>query len=157
MMPGRRGIVHHYHHRFAPAGIEYPRVRKSACFSSIPFIEENKLFKLLFLAIFRRLFFSCSSARTFAVSEAVSGFWIVPSSIITVLGECEMADFGFLSSTSRVVAPTLTGSFFLFFPVPGAFLSECARHCSFSFCARSLRCCLSADDVGRIVITLSLE
>lgn len=54
----------------APAGIEKPRVMKSP---SLCFIlpEENKLFRLSFGPSFRLFAFSCSSANTLAVKEAV--------------------------------------------------------------------------------------
>ncbi len=102
-------------HRFASAGIENPLVIKSKCFSSIPFLFENRLFTLSFAPSFLRLFRSSCSARTFAVKDAVSAFLILLSGFSP-----------FLCCGPRGSSATVA-VFFLFLLAPGAFLRECVR------------------------------
>ena len=106
-------------HRFAFAGIENPLVIKSKCFSSIPFLFENRLFTFSFAPSFLRLFRSSCSASTFAVKDAVFAFLILLSgfSLFACVG----------SKSSSTVASSTVVVFFLFLPAPGAFFRECVR------------------------------
>lgn len=106
---------------------------KSPSFLGTPFSDVNRLFKLEFSASFRRLFFSCCSARTLAVEEAVPACLIRPLGVDVPLTAvdpfAEFASFGIFESSLAGLGASAGVSifFFLFFPEPGAFLSECVR------------------------------
>lgn len=104
----------------------------SLCFSFLP--EVNKLFKFsLEASNFLRLVRSCSSARTFAVMDAVRGFLMELEEggfAVTVLVGCGpvvdegltgSVDDGFGATRSVLVASAF---FFRFFPDPTIFLRE---------------------------------
>lgn len=95
--------------------------------------------------IFSRFFFSFSSSRTRAVSIAVAAF-LMPAP--------EVADEDDDGWVVVVDASTDSACFFRFFE-PGAFLSECVRPCSASFCARAIRRSFSTSFVVRMGMTLS--
>ena len=124
-------------HRFAPAGMENPRVMKSPSFR-VDFPDENKLFRLSFVPSFLRFACSSSSASTFAVSDAVAAFLIPPLGVAVPV---------FFSDTSVVLdawlivtdiwldgmsAVSVSPFFFLFLLEPVAFLREWVRPCSFN-------------------------
>ena len=126
-------------HLLAFAGIEKPLVIKSTCFSSIPFLFENKLFTFSFAPSFLRLFRSSCSASTFAVRDAVSAFLmllsgfsllacVLSSAFLLLLPGCSPFT-SVLDSTGRsvTVASLTVAVFFLFLPAPGAFFNECVR------------------------------
>lgn len=148
LSPQRRNKSQFIPHRLAFAGIEKPLVMKSKCFSSIPFLFENKLFTLSLPPSFLRLFRSSCSARTFAVSDAVSAFLMLLSgfSLFVCVG---------LRGSSATVASSTVAVFFLFLPAPGAFFSECVRPWDFSAATRCSRRSLSVWEVGRIGMIFS--
>lgn len=135
-------------HLFAFAGIENPLVMKSKCFSSIPFLFENKLFTLSLAPSFLRLFRSCCSARTFAVNNAVSAFLMLLSGFSLFV----CVD---LRGSSTTVASSAVAAFFRFLPAPAAFFSECVRPWDFRTAMRCSRRSLSAWEVGRIGMMFS--
>lgn len=140
-----------HHHRFALAGIEYPRVMKSTWFSAIPFFDENRLLRLWFDSIFRLLLRSSCSARTLAVNAAVP-----PLLMLQVAASPLTWFFAIITSSSirsETRDPAVAMIFFLFLLPPKAF-NECARPCSLRLCARFSRRSLSIYKKGRIGITL---
>lgn len=139
--------------RFAPAGIEKPLVMKSACCLGTPLLVEKRLLTLSFEVTFLRLALSCSSARTRAVKDAVPAFLIAPFAF----GASSFSKgFNlFVTSWSGFSLISTAAFFFRFFPEPLAFFRECVRPCSRSFDIRFLRCSLSAEDVGRILMIFS--
>lgn len=134
----------------AEAGIENPRVIKSPFAPPfLSFVNKLSIFSLRPI-IFRFLFFSFSSFKTRAVSEAVAEF-LIPLA----------APFDFDADVAVAVVVPLGASVefsvacFLRFLEPGAFLRECVRPCSASLAPRAIRRSLSASFVGRMVIMLS--
>lgn len=57
---------------------------KSACIFVPPLLDEKRPFKFSFSAVFRRLFRSFCSARTFAVREAVPAFLMPLVALVVV-------------------------------------------------------------------------
>ena len=147
--------------------MEKPLVMKSTCFSSIPFLFENKLFTLSFAPSFLRLFLSSCSASTLAVRDAVSAFLMLLSGFslfACVLGPAFLVLFsGFLpfisvlDSTGRsvTVASLTVAVFFLFLPEPGAFFNECVRPWDLRLSMRCSRRSLSVWETGRIGMMFS--
>lgn len=151
-----------------PSGhdIENPLVMKSL-FLDPPVFLENRLSRFSFPPIiFRRFFFSFSSANTRAVSEEVAAFLIpLPEA---VLGTDVEVLLRFLESedclgTTKPAGSMVPGAsatpsavaFFLRFFEPGAFLRECVRPCSASFWPRAIRRCLSSFLVVRMLMMFS--
>lgn len=149
LVPQRQYYGSPISHRFAFAGIENPLVMKSECFSSIPFLFENKLFTLSFAPSFLRLFRSSCSARTFAVKDAVFAFLMLLSgfSLFVCVGS---------RGSSAAVASSTVAVFFLFLPAPGAFLRECVRPWDFRSWMRCSRRSLSVWEMGRMGMIFSV-
>lgn len=144
-------------HRFDSAGIVNPRFIKSARLPSMPVLEENSVCKLSFGAIFRRLLRSSCSAKTLAVSDAVSSF-LIAFDDGTVASPFNGKSGPATTSATAVASPfLLSGAFFLFLPKLGAFFRECVRPVDCSLDSRSRRRSLSADEEGRIGITFSAK
>lgn len=124
LQPGCYNPTPHYprimFHRFAFEGIENPLVIKSKCFSSIPFLLENKLFTFSFTTSFFRSFRSSCSASTFAVNNAVSAF-------LMLLSGFSLFVCFFWKDSSATEDSSTVAVFFLFLPAPGNFFSECVR------------------------------
>lgn len=106
---------------------------KSPSFFGTPFSDVNRPFRFEFSASFRRLLFSCCSARTLAVREAVPACLMPPLGVDVPLAGVEpFAEFDSCGTSDGSLA--LFGAsvealafFFLFFPEPGAFFSEWVR------------------------------
>lgn len=116
--------------------------------------------------IFRRFFFSFSSANTRAVSEEVAAF-LIPL-LEAVLGTGVEVLLRLLGSEDCLGTTNPAGSmvpgasatpsaeaFFLRFFEPGAFLRECVRPCSASLWPRAIRRSLSSFLVVRMLMILS--
>ncbi len=116
---------------------------KSICFSSIPFLFENRLLTLSFAPSFLLLFRPSCSARIFAVSEAVSWF-------LMLLSGFELGFSEALVTSTRAGASSTVAAFLFFLPPPGAFFNECVRPCSFRLWIRCSSRSFSAWEVGRI-------
>lgn len=145
-------------YRFAPEGIENPRVMKSDCLAAMPLLEENSPFKFSLGAIFRRLLRSACSTRTLAVSAAVSSFLMASDEVsipVSVGGRLGMAVSSILSASAS--ASLLGRACFRFLLEPGAFFRECVRPSDCNFDNRSRRRSLSVDETGRIGIMLLEE
>lgn len=115
---------------------------KSMCFSSIPFLFENKLLTLSLAPNFLLLFRSSCSASTLVVKDAVSWFLILLSDF-----DAGFSD-EFVTSTSEGASSTVA-VFLLFLLLPGLFFRECVRPCSFSVWMRCSSRSFSVWDVGR--------
>jgi protein kinase C substrate 80K-H len=138
--------------------MENPRVMKSAPLAAPSFLENRLLIFSFSRIIFRRFFFSFSSASTRAVSEEVAAFLIplldalfatAVEVLLLLLGSDDCLEASELASAALSVAC------FLRFFEPGAFLRECVRPCSASLCPRAMSRCLSASFVVRIDMTFS--
>lgn len=125
----------------------------------VDFPDENRLLRFSFSPSFRRLAFSCSSASTFAVSDAVAAFLIPPLGVMVPSGfgatfKC-FSVFRVAVSAEFNKFVSVASAFFRFLPEPAAFFSECVSPSSLSFCARMTRRSISAATIGRILMTLS--
>lgn len=138
------------HYLRAEAGIENPRVIKSPFAPPfLSFVNKLSIFSLRPI-IFRFLFFSFSSFKTRAVSEAVAEF------LIPLAAPFDFdADMAVAAAVPLGASVELSVACFLRFLEPGAFLRECVRPCSASLAPRAIRRSLSASFVGRMVMMLS--
>ena len=103
------------------------------------FLEYRLLMVELWVIIFRRFFFSFSSARTRAVSEEVAAFFIPLTGALLrtgvevwlrSLGSVDVLDAS--APVASLVLAAVASACFLRFFEPGAFLRECVRPCSAS-------------------------
>ena len=131
---------------------------KSDCLPAIPLLEENRPFKFSLGANFRRLLRSSCSARTLAVSAAVSWFFIASDEVSVPVcfgGRLGPAVSSVLLASAS--ASLLGRAVFRFLLEPGIFFRECVRPSDCSFVNRSRRRSLSIVDTGRIGIMFSEE
>lgn len=146
--------------------MENPLVMKSRFLDPVSFLVK-RLSRFSFPPIiFRRFFFSFSSANTRAVSEEVAAFLIplleaVLSTGVEVLLRLLVSEdcLGTIKPAgSMVPGASVTPSavaFFLRFFEPGAFLRECVSPCWASFWPRAIRRSLSSFFVVRMLMMLS--
>lgn len=131
---------------------------KSDYLPAMPLLDENRPFKFSLGAVFLRLLRSSCSAKTLAVSAAVSSF-LMASDGVSNLDSFDGSRPG--AATPSILSAAsgflLGWVCFLFLLEPGAFFRECVRPSDWSFDNRSRSRSLSVGDTGRMGITFSVE
>ena len=123
----------------------------------MPLLDENSAFKFSLGAVFLRLLRPSCSAKTLAVSAAVSSFLMAfdgGSNLDSFNGKPGPATPSVLVAASGFLLDWVC---FLFLLEPGAFFRECVRPSDWSFDNRSRSRSLSVGDTGRMGITFSVE
>lgn len=120
--------------------------------------DENSLLMFSLRSSFRRLAFSCSSAKIFAVRDAVDAFLMPLVEALLPLMALGDFEFSFVAMSATLLDPMPSPSaacFFRFLPDPEAFFSECVRPCSLNDSARFASLFLSNGAMGRILMMFS--